>query len=72
MEYSTSYFDLTSFPDGETKWALERVAEKCVGKAVGRVDAGNSKNGNGNDVKKLKKIYSGLRKESMMGVFGDE
>jgi len=49
LEYATSYFDLASFPDGETKRALERVADKRVGKAVERVDAGNSKNGNRND-----------------------
>jgi pre-mRNA-splicing factor ATP-dependent RNA helicase DHX15/PRP43 len=36
LEYSNSYFDLTSFPDGETKRALTKVANKKAGKAPGR------------------------------------
>jgi pre-mRNA-splicing factor ATP-dependent RNA helicase DHX15/PRP43 len=37
LEYATTYFDLSSFPDGETKRALMRVANKKAGKA-NRVD----------------------------------
>jgi len=56
LEYATNYFDLASFPNGETKQALQRIANKRAGKA-GRVDGGNSNksrngNGNGSHVKK--------------------
>ncbi|KAJ7710009.1 P-loop containing nucleoside triphosphate hydrolase protein [Mycena rosella] len=33
LEYATTYFDLSSFPDGETKRALQRVVNKKAGKA---------------------------------------
>ncbi|KAJ7285946.1 P-loop containing nucleoside triphosphate hydrolase protein [Mycena rebaudengoi] len=38
LEYATNYFDLSSFPDGETKRALQRVVNKKAGKS-GRLDA---------------------------------
>jgi pre-mRNA-splicing factor ATP-dependent RNA helicase DHX15/PRP43 len=52
LEYATNYFDLASFPDGETKRALQRVVNKKAGKAAGRVGAGN---GDARDVKKRRK-----------------
>lgn len=44
IEFAPIYFDLTSFPDGEAKRALQRVATKKAGK-FGRVedDAGPAK-----------------------------
>ncbi|KDQ52578.1 hypothetical protein JAAARDRAFT_138414 [Jaapia argillacea MUCL 33604] len=32
LEFATGYFDLSSFPDGETKRALQRVANKRAGR----------------------------------------
>ncbi|KAF9242809.1 P-loop containing nucleoside triphosphate hydrolase protein [Melanogaster broomeanus] len=37
MELASSYFDVATFPDGETKRALQRIANKKAGK-VGRVE----------------------------------
>ena len=51
IEYATNYFDLSSFPDGETKRALQRVVNKRAGKMVGRVDGTNDSR----DVKRRKK-----------------
>lgn len=56
MEYATNYFDLASFPDGETKRALQRLANKRAGKATGRLE--NSKDDSGRDAKKRKKNKS--------------
>ncbi|TDL23390.1 P-loop containing nucleoside triphosphate hydrolase protein [Rickenella mellea] len=53
LEYAGNYFDLASFPDGETKRALQRVLNKKLGKAAGRVD--NEKNGSGSDERVKKK-----------------
>lgn len=33
LEYAQTYFDLSSFPDGETKRALQKVVNKRAGKA---------------------------------------
>ncbi|KII84726.1 hypothetical protein PLICRDRAFT_126611 [Plicaturopsis crispa FD-325 SS-3] len=52
FEFAASYFDLASFPDGETKRALQRIMNKRAGKAGGRVDAGSS---DVRDAKKRKK-----------------
>jgi pre-mRNA-splicing factor ATP-dependent RNA helicase DHX15/PRP43 len=41
IEYATNYFDLSSFPEGETKRALQRIVNKKAGKAPGRVDGTN-------------------------------
>jgi pre-mRNA-splicing factor ATP-dependent RNA helicase DHX15/PRP43 len=41
IEYAATYYDLASFTDGETKRALQRIANKRAGKAPGRVDAAN-------------------------------
>lgn len=43
IEYATNYFDLSSFPDGETKRALQRVVNKKAGKASARVDEGDAR-----------------------------
>jgi len=40
LEYATNYFDLASFPDGETRRALQRVKNKREGKAPGRLEGG--------------------------------
>ena len=49
FDYAHSYFDLASFPDGETKRALQRIVNKRAGKAAGRTD------NDGRVVKKQKK-----------------
>ncbi|KIM87769.1 hypothetical protein PILCRDRAFT_814484 [Piloderma croceum F 1598] len=41
LEFATNYFDLASFQDGETKRALQRVANKRAGKAPGRLEGSN-------------------------------
>ena len=40
IEYARSYFDLSTFPDGETKRALQRVINKRAGKSSARFDDG--------------------------------
>ncbi|KZP24231.1 P-loop containing nucleoside triphosphate hydrolase protein [Athelia psychrophila] len=52
LEFATSYFDLSQFQDGETKRALQRIANKRAGKAPGRVE--NSNDDSGRDKKKRK------------------
>ena len=42
IEFAANYFDLASFPDGETKRALQRAWNKRAGKDVSR---GNGVNG---------------------------
>ncbi|KAF5378123.1 hypothetical protein D9615_007544 [Tricholomella constricta] len=54
IDYAGNYFDVTSFPDGETKRALQRVVNKRAGKATGRLD-GASGNGSGADTRDKKK-----------------
>jgi len=60
LEYAPTYFDLSSFSDGETKRALQRVATKRVRKALGTADmsVNSGSNGQGNEKvsKKRKKI----------------
>jgi pre-mRNA-splicing factor ATP-dependent RNA helicase DHX15/PRP43 len=41
LDYAANYFDLASFPDGETKRALQRVVNKKQRKTAPRVDAEN-------------------------------
>jgi len=36
LEFATNYFDLSSFPEGETRRALERVLKKKQGKVIGQ------------------------------------
>ncbi|KAG5638131.1 DEAH-box ATP-dependent RNA helicase prp43 [Sphagnurus paluster] len=52
IEFAANYFDLASFPDGETKRALQRVVNKRAGKAAGR---GDDSGADGRDKKKRKK-----------------
>lgn len=52
IEYANNYFDVATFPDGETKRALQRVINKKAGKATGRVDTGS---GDARESKKRKK-----------------
>jgi pre-mRNA-splicing factor ATP-dependent RNA helicase DHX15/PRP43 len=40
LEYAANYFDLNTFPNGESKDALKRIANKRAGK-VGRHDGAN-------------------------------
>ncbi|KAJ7119817.1 P-loop containing nucleoside triphosphate hydrolase protein [Mycena epipterygia] len=54
LDYATTYFDLSSFPDGETKHALQRVVNKKAGKATSRVDGTADKR----ETKKRKKNKS--------------
>ena len=42
LDYATNYFDLSSFPDGETKRALQRVTNKKQRKLEGRTGGGNT------------------------------
>ncbi|KAG5730309.1 Pre-mRNA-splicing factor ATP-dependent RNA helicase PRP16 [Termitomyces sp. T112] len=49
LEYASSYFDLSTFPDGETKRTLQRVINKRAGKYAQRPD------GNGADTRDKKK-----------------
>ncbi|KAG6840945.1 DEAH-box ATP-dependent RNA helicase prp43 [Blastosporella zonata] len=49
LEYAGSYFDLSSFPDGETKRALQRIVNKKAGKANLRLE------GSGSDTRDKKK-----------------
>jgi hypothetical protein len=44
LEYGNSYFDLKSLPNGETKRALTRFANKKAGKAPERSDHGARRN----------------------------
>ncbi|KAF4583901.1 DEAH-box ATP-dependent RNA helicase prp43 [Pleurotus pulmonarius] len=39
LEFAPSYFDLSSFPDGETKRALQKVLNKKLGKSAGAIDS---------------------------------
>jgi pre-mRNA-splicing factor ATP-dependent RNA helicase DHX15/PRP43 len=39
LELAANYYDLTSFPDGETKHALQRVLKKQLGKSAKSVGA---------------------------------
>ncbi|PPQ73730.1 hypothetical protein CVT26_011885 [Gymnopilus dilepis] len=41
IEFAANYFDLASFPDGETKRALQRAWAKRAGKIAGRGDGSN-------------------------------
>ncbi|KAG6811256.1 DEAH-box ATP-dependent RNA helicase prp43 [Tricholoma furcatifolium] len=52
LEFAGNYFDLSSFPDGEAKRALQRVANKKAGKAAGRVENNGAES---RDKKKRKK-----------------
>lgn len=51
MEYADNYFDVASFPDGETKRALERVVAKMTGKTIKRASSG----ADGDDKRQKKK-----------------
>jgi pre-mRNA-splicing factor ATP-dependent RNA helicase DHX15/PRP43 len=52
IEFAANYFDLASFPDGETKGALQRAWNKRAGKESTR---GNGASANGPAAKKAKK-----------------
>lgn len=39
LEFAGNYFDLASFPEGETKRALGRIINKLTGKGIKRVDS---------------------------------
>lgn len=54
-EYAPTYFDLSTFPDGEMKRALERAKNK--GKAL--LEGGNRKLLDGSDNKARKKAKHG-------------
>ena len=47
LDYAGNYFDLSTFPDGETKRALQRIVNKRSGKFSARID--------GKDDRKAKK-----------------
>jgi len=40
IEYAGNYFDLSTFPHGEMKWALQRVINKRAGKSLAKIDSG--------------------------------
>lgn len=57
IEYAANYFDLTTFPDGETKRALQRAWNKRTGKvdgSRGKVSRKQDAQGDGRDPKKRK------------------
>jgi len=43
LEYAPTYFDVKSFPDGETKRALQRVIQKRQGRALSGAENGREK-----------------------------
>jgi pre-mRNA-splicing factor ATP-dependent RNA helicase DHX15/PRP43 len=43
LEYAPLYYDLKTFPDSETKRALQKAAAKKYGPAYGGVASGNGK-----------------------------
>jgi pre-mRNA-splicing factor ATP-dependent RNA helicase DHX15/PRP43 len=47
VDYAPTYFDLSSFPDGETKRALQRALNKKAGKS-------SQRNGDNRDAKRRK------------------
>ena len=49
LEYAKSYFDLSTFQDGETKRALQRLVNKWAGNAAGRLHNTNGDNGRRNN-----------------------
>ncbi|KAG0695848.1 P-loop containing nucleoside triphosphate hydrolase protein [Suillus ampliporus] len=55
LEYATSYFDLTNWPDSETKRALLRVANKRAGKLGARFDEADGSGEGGGPTKKRRK-----------------
>ena len=40
LEYASNYFELSAFPSGETKRALQHVIDKRAGKPSERIDSG--------------------------------
>ena len=61
LEFARNYYDLSTFPDGETKRALMRVQKKRSSKVAGIIDStpgsGRSSPGanNGDEPKKKKR-----------------
>ena len=54
LEYAPMYYDLKTFPDGETKRALTRVQNKRLGIKPGRVD--ERRNNDERSKKKQKRV----------------
>jgi pre-mRNA-splicing factor ATP-dependent RNA helicase DHX15/PRP43 len=55
LEFSGNYFEIPSFPEGETKRALQRVVNKLSGKATGKGIKRLSTGGDEADDKREKK-----------------
>jgi pre-mRNA-splicing factor ATP-dependent RNA helicase DHX15/PRP43 len=55
LEFAALYFDISSFPDGETKRALTRVQNKRLGKVDSRFGGNGSGSDDGRKKKKQKK-----------------
>ena len=55
LEFAANYFDVASFPDGETKRALQRVINKRLGKADARFEGGSNSDASGNEQRAKKK-----------------
>ena len=55
LEFAPVYFDIASFPDGETKRALSRVQNKRLGKLDARFNGNGSGSDDGRKKKKHKK-----------------
>jgi len=59
LEFAALYFDLSTFPDGETKRALTRVQNKRLGKVDARFGGGGNGSAGGSgseDGRKKKKM----------------
>jgi pre-mRNA-splicing factor ATP-dependent RNA helicase DHX15/PRP43 len=54
LEFAAVYYDLASFPDGETKRALTRVNNKRLGKADARFEQKEGANGASSSKKRRK------------------
>jgi len=55
IELAANYFDLNSFPDGETKAALQRAWNKRAGKDISRKDGPDTKRLKPKEERELKK-----------------
>lgn len=54
LEHAGAYFDIESFPEGETKRALKRVLAKKRGLPMYETDRGSSSGGENRKKKKIK------------------
>jgi len=63
IELAANYFDLNSFPDGETKAALQRAWNKRAGKDFSRKDGSDAMRLKQKEERELKKRRTGDGKD---------